>query len=119
MPNLTTIPNLTELAEHPELAQALPSDATKALYFQCLTVLNALALPMAANGHKNGGAPPPTVQLLKNKDVAARIKKSENWVEKHWRLLPPRVSLFGHPAGWLESDIDQFIKTLPKWGTPT
>lgn len=113
-----SIPKVDELVISPELAQDLPPDVAQKLYWQCLTVLTALAVPLAFNGHQYGVSKNPTDVLLDAEQVAPMINRSVSWVEKHVKDMPKRVSLLGLPL-WRKSDIDRWIKALPEYGRPT
>jgi predicted DNA-binding transcriptional regulator AlpA len=53
--------------------------------------------------------------LLGVVDLARLLGRRRSWVEHHVDDLPPRRSLMGSPV-WMRSDVERWIKTLPKYG---
>ncbi len=51
-------------------------------------------------------------------EVARMIGLSTSWVEKHVKVLPPRVSVHGMPR-WRRSDIHRWVKARPDYGSGT
>ena len=64
------------MAAHPELAQSLSADATVKMYWQCLSVLNALTVPLTANGRKSPPSKSATDTLSDAKEVAELVNRS-------------------------------------------
>ena len=117
MKPFTQIPTLEELAAQPELAQTLSADATRKLWLQCVSVLNALSVPLTMNGH-TAPPQPKADTLLSVKELAILINRSKSWCEKHPQDLPLRVSVGGSPM-WRLSDVETWMKNLKKYGKPS
>ncbi len=58
-----------------------------------------------ANSQEESKAESP---LLTKKELAAYIKKSESWINKHREELPQAVS--DRPVTWLRKDIDEWLE---------
>ncbi len=95
MKPFTQIPTLEQLAAQPELAQTLSADATRKLWLQCVSVLNALSVPLTMNGHAASQEPighspsPPEERWLSTEEVCARFGSafSKRWLYDHQKQL--------------------------------
>jgi len=95
MKELFEIPKLDELAAQPELAQTLSADVTRKLWIQCVSVLNALSIPLTMNGHTApketpGQNPPPQEERwLSTDEVCARYGNAftKRWLYDHRKQL--------------------------------
>ena len=114
MKPLTQIPTLEELAAQPELAQTLSADATRKLWLQCVSVLNALCIPLTMDRYA-ASPKAKTDTLLTVKELAILINRSKSWCEKHPKDLPLRVSVGGSPL-WRLSDVEKWMKNLKEYG---
>ncbi len=76
MKAVAKFPTLNDLAAQPELCQGVSPDVGQRLYWQCLSVLNALTVPLIANGRKSPPSKSATDTLLDAKEVAERVNRS-------------------------------------------
>lgn len=115
-PPLQALPTLDDVARNPALALALGPDVAMQLHIQAVTVLSAVAPCF----FRPNGVTALSLQggecLIGVDEVAAVIDMSPSWVEKHTKVLPPRVSVEGNPR-WRKSDIEKWVKTRPRYGS--
>jgi predicted DNA-binding transcriptional regulator AlpA len=108
---LKAVVSLDEIANDPDCAMTLPSDAARRLCVRAAAVHAALLAALHGAPERPSQAAP---RLIKVDEVARRIGKSRSWVEKHTSDLPPRVRV-GRQCNWLESDIEAWIRSRPRW----
>lgn len=106
---------LDELARDPECVSAVASDDARRLFTRAIGVL--LALSSVLQRDQASRAVPRESRLLRADEVACRIGMSKSWVEKNAGELPPRVRV-GGGGRWIESEIDTWIRTRPRWSDP-
>lgn len=113
---LQQIPTLDGLLQVPDLIARLPLDVVADLLPQVIALQGRLTVRLLMDRSLGGGASRPEGDMLIGvHEVAVMIGMSVSWVEKHAKVLPPRVSIQGNPR-WRRSDLQWWIKTRPLYG---
>jgi predicted DNA-binding transcriptional regulator AlpA len=113
---LKAVPTLNDLARNPALALELRPDVAMQLHIQAVMILSALTPCFSRSNRSSPLLREDGDCLIGVAEVAALIGMSLSWVEKHTKVLPPRVSVEGNPK-WRKSEIDRWVKTRPRYGS--
>jgi len=111
MSNLTTVPTLRELLEHPERVSALPLEAIPGLRGKLAELDTMLRMRVAmAQSNGQGQAQGGGDRLLGVKEAAAKLGTTEDWLYRHDKL-PFVVRLGKKQVRYSEAGIDRYIRS--------
>jgi hypothetical protein len=108
------VPTLDELLADPAKAATLPAEIVKQLIVRHAAVGEVLLTRLIMAEPKPNGDLGGEV-LVGTEEVGRMLGRSKSWIEQHVDELPPRRSLLGSPV-WARTDVERWIKGLPKYG---
>lgn len=112
------LPNVDDLAAHPEHTSELAPDTARSLLAACSErilrlsqlrdSLMLLVMSSAAATRRDED------RFLDVCAVAAKLCKSKSWVQKNVDALPARRKIGGEGL-WSERDIEAWMRSRPRW----
>lgn len=105
---------LDDLAADPAAVESLPPGEVAVMLVRALTVAGTLQARITRQAVMDAAQLRGQQRVLSYADVAERIGVSVSWVERHLDALPPRRNYGGMP-GWLEADINEYLRTAPRY----
>ncbi len=109
--SLVSVPTLDELAADLGKVRALPAAVARDLLPRLLSLQTALlaqALTLDGNGHGGEGATED--RLLDVKEAAALLGTTEDWLYRHARKLPFRMTLGPRQLRFSARGIERYIR---------
>lgn len=111
---LAPVIGLDDIVADPAAVDTLSQGEVAAMLVRALTAAGTLQARITRQAVMDAAHLRHQQRVLDYHDVAARLGRSVSWVERHLDALPPRREFAG-AAGWLESDINEFLRVAPRY----